>query len=491
MKSKLYWAAALALLGAACAPPRTALPPAPPPKPQSELAVWQTPPPLAPDGEISLPFSITRVSLDNGLGVTVVTRPETKTTAIELWLPSAGDLSTGKVAVMAEMLRAGTRFKGQVMPNPRLAFEPVNMGTFASGTSFTWQVLPRATEQALGLLSSFVFQPVFEPEETQNRLREQLTFIQRYTGTTAHLLNLTREALPGIELPSAETDARGLFKLDQKALRELHRCAISPRGAELAVVGPRTFEQVLPWARAAFGGVAAAAPDASCNELKVAEFNPEKSRLDRIELQIIYGSTSDPYLVMAVPGPNPASNEYLAFSLLEEVMEGRNAGSAQALRHMGATYGIHSWVNTSFPGISLLEIAGQVEPDNAQNALKQLITDMRELEQTLTESQLEEVKRRWRNAYVTSLSSNRSVASSAIGQVRRGRPPEALKEWPNELMAVSLAQCREVARHWLSNAQPAVTVSGVPVQLVRGLGMGVSVHEMYWTEQLKEHKKGS
>ena len=490
MSCKLLWlAAAGALLGAACAPARTVLPPAPPPKPQSELAVWQTPPPLAPDSEISLPFGITRVSLDNGLGVTVVTRPESKTTAIELWLPSAGDLSTGKVAVMADLLRAGTRVKGQVMNNPRLAFEPVNVSTSASGTSFSWQVLPRATEQALGLLSSFVFQPVFEPEDTETLLREQLTFIQRYTGGRGHLLNLTREALPGIDMPSPEADARGLFKLDQKALRAVHRCAISTRGAELAIVGPRTFEQVIPWARAAFGGIAAAAPDPSCDALKVAPYDAEKIRLDRIELQIIYGGTSDPFLVMAVPGPSLASDEYVAFALLEEVMEGREAGSAQALRHMGATYGIHSWINTSFPGMSLLELSGQVEPDNAQAALKQLITDMRELEQTLTEPQLEEVKRRWRNSYVTSLSSNRAVAGLAIEEIRRGRSPEALKQWPNELMAVSLAQCREVARRWLSTAQPAVTVAGVPVKLVRGLGMDISVREMYWTDKLQEQRK--
>jgi hypothetical protein len=65
-----------------------------------------------------------------------------------------------------------------------------------------------------------------------------------------------------------------------------------------------------------------------------------------------------------------------------------------------------------------------------------------------------------------------------------------MKQWPNELMAVSLAQCREVARHWLSNAQPAVTVTGVPVKLVRGLGLGVGLHEMFWTDQLQEKKKG-
>jgi predicted Zn-dependent peptidase len=480
----------IALLGA-CAPTRAPLTPAaPPPRAPAELSVWQTPPQRAPERDLSLPMRIERVVLPNGLGVTVVTRPEAGTTALELWVPSARDRSEGQVAVMAEALRAGTHTRKEaLLVNPKLAFEPVFVNTSAAGTTFAWQALPRASEQAIQLLADFVFDPVFEPVETQIRLQEQLTFILRNAGGPAHLANLARAELPGLAIPGPEHDARGVFKLSPELLRHVHRCTVLPAGAELAVVGPRSFEEVLPWARAAFGGRSAAPPDPSCEAFVMAPHDPEKSRLDRIELGVIYGGTFDPLMVMAVAGPGPRSPDYVPFALLAEVLTDRDAGSAQELRHMGATYGIHTSLNHSFPGITLLEVTGQVEPQHAQAALRKLVQDMRGLSQTITEQQLDEVKRRWRNEYINTLSNNRAVAGAALWQLTRGRSPEALKDWPNELMQISIERCREVGRHWLADAQPSVVVAGLPVQLVRGLDLGVRVRELVWTDKLEEQKQ--
>jgi predicted Zn-dependent peptidase len=475
---------------AACAPARAPLPLAPPP-PASALWMWQEPPPPAAEPEVSLPMAIERATLPNGIGVTTVTRPETKTTAIELWVPSAGDRSNGHVAVMAETMRAGTRLRDDtVLVNPKLAFEPIIVDTGGAGTTFAWQALSRATGQAIRLLSSFAFRPVFEAQETELRLRDMLTFIQRRAGSREHLANLARGAFPGLQIPSPEHDARGLFKLTPDVLRHVHRCTMLPAGAELVVVGPLPAKQVGAWARAAFADVAAAPRDASCDGLGVTPRKAEETRLSRLELGIVYGGTFDPTLFIAVPGPGLASEDFVPFALLAEVLQARDEGPAQALRHMGATYGIHTSLNTSFPGLTLLEISGQVEPEHAQNALRQIIEDMRGLSQTITEAQVEEVKRRWRNAYIDTLSSNRAVAEAAIWQIRRGRSPQDLKHWPNEMMQISSESCRGVALRWLANAEPSVTVAGLPVKLVRGLGLGASVREMYWTDELQEQKKG-
>lgn len=156
---------------------------------------------------------------------------------------------------------------------------------------------------------------------------------------------------------------------------------------------------------------------------------------------------------------------------------------------MGATYGIHTQVNRHYPHLTLLELSGQIEPGTAQNAIRQLVLDIRSLSQTLTERELEEVKRRWRNGFVNSFSSNDAVAGSALWALRSGRPPESLKTFPDELMRISLERCREVAARWLDGAQPSIAVAGVPVKLVRGLGLGARVREAYWTTELQEHKK--
>ena len=125
----------------------------------------------------------------------------------------------------------------------------------------------------------------------------------------------------------------------------------------------------------------------------------------------------------------------------------------------------------------------------AQSASRQLVQDIRSVSQTLTERELEDVKRRWRNGFINSFSSNEAVATFALWTLRSGRRPESLKTFPDELLGISLERCREVAARWLDDAQPSIAVAGVPVKLVRGLGLGARVREAYWTTELQGHKK--
>jgi len=139
--------------------------------------------------------------------------------------------------------------------------------------------------------------------------------------------------------------------------------------------------------------------------------------------------------------------------------------------------------------MTLLEVRGQIEEDNIQAAVRQVIEDVRGVAESLTAAQLDEVKRRSRNDYVNSLASDNGVASAALRQLRRGQSPEALASWPNELMQISLEQCRDVARHWLSGAQPSVAVAGLPGKLVRGLNLSARTRAMRWTDAPQEYKR--
>lgn len=487
MIKKNFWMT-LALVGCGAAAPAPL--PQVPAAPASELSQWIAPPPVAPEPDLSLPMAVRRVTLENGLSLTVVQREGRATSAIRLWMPSAGDRSVGRVAVMAEALRAGSRgADGKVLVNPKLAYEPIRIATHPSGTTFAWQVLERATEPALRILGDFVFHPVFEPAELNDQLQAALTRIQVRSGSASHLAQIARDILPGLEVPTPEKDARGLFELNRVELARVHRCVIRPAGAELVVSGPLPFERVEAWARAAFGGIMAPPREPSCEALDIAPIDPASVKPDRIELGIVYGGMFDPVVMMSVPGPSPRSPDYPAFALLSEVLEARDAGSAQELRHMGATYGIHFSLNEAFPGITVLDVQGQIHPDSVQAAVRQVIEDMRGVADTLTPEQLDEVKRRWRNRYVAGLGSDDTVTSKALALIRRGQPPERLSSVPNDIMAISIEQCRATARRWLSDAQPSIAVAGLPGKLVRGLNLSARTRTMRWTQQLQEHRK--
>jgi len=483
----------------ACSAAPLPLPAAPAQKTSSELAHWQTPPPLAPERRLDLEWHVERERLGSGLGISAVSRPESAVTSIALWVPTARDTGHGAVAAMVEALRAGTLSSdGVTRIDPRLARQPIAVSTDANGSFFSWIVLPRATERALGWLGDFVTHPSFEPEATRIVLQQVLAVVQRDSGTARHIADVARDALPGIQIASPERDARGLFRLTPDVLRQVHRCALSARGAELVVVGPESAAEMLRWARAAFTGFggsgassrsAPAAQDAAgCAEWALAADVDAASSRDRLDVQIIYGGAFDPWVVLVVPGPALDSDDYLPFALLARVLDGRDSGAAR-LRHMGATYGIHSRIEEGYPGGVLLELEGQVAPDGAQGALRRLIEDIRGLSRSLQAPELEEVKRRWRTAFVNSLANDATLARAALWQLRRGRTPEAVKSLPDELSQITLERCREVAAKWLNDAQPSIAIAGLPVKLLRGLGFRTNVRRNYWTDELLEQKK--
>jgi predicted Zn-dependent peptidase len=214
--------------------------------------------------------------------------------------------------------------------------------------------------------------------------------------------------------------------------------------------------------------------------------DPARTRLERGELQIIYGAAMDPLVIIDVPGPAIDSPDYVPFLLLTEVLESRRTGAAWDLRHAGGTYGIHARLVDGYPHLTLLELQGQVEPDMVQPALRGLVADLHGVATNLQESELEAVKRRARNGLVNWLTSNQAIATLALNHARRGLGVAQLLDSPNELERVDLARCREVAERWLSSSAPSMAVTG-PVG--RGLDLHVNVRERRWTSKPQAHKK--
>jgi predicted Zn-dependent peptidase len=476
---------------ASCAPALTSLPPAPPAQSATELAAWQQVPALQPEPELQLGLAAQRTQLPGGLGVTVVPRPETSGTALYLHVPGAADRSTGDVAVMAEALRAGTRYgkESEILINPQLGPQPIRIATDAAGTTFSWQVLPRVTQTAVSLLAAFVLRPAFDPSEVQIRLQQRLSDIQRESvDLVLHTQRLARAAIPTLSTPTHEDDARGLFQLTPARLKQIHACTIAPTGAELVIVGPVAADAAMAWAKAAFGAWTAPAPAAGCQKWRspARAAAPEQSRLARAELRMILNSAGDPYLFIDVPGPALDSPDYPAFVLLSKVLQNRRSGAAWDLRHAGGSYGIQTRVFEGYPHLTLLEVEGQVDEATVEPALRSLIADLRSLADDLKEQELDAAKRRSRSELLDTLSYNALVARLVLRQLRRGQRAERLHEAATELSRVDVERCREVARRWLSSAEPSMAVTG---RVERGLGIPVSSKQMAWTDQLQSHKK--
>jgi predicted Zn-dependent peptidase len=473
---------ALALLLGACTPP-AALPPAPPPQSAAQLARWRTPPPLETEPQIDLHGDLQRVALGNGLHVTVVARAESPSTVVRLWVPSASEESHGPLVVVAEMLRAGTQLEhGELVVNPRLGESAIGISTGRRGTEFEWQVLPRASQHAVALLGQFVLQPSFEPEELKLQMQRELTIIEGYSKSYRRVNDVARSALPGIAVPRPDRAAARLVELTREQVQHLYRCNMRPEGAELVIVGPVASEAALGWARRAFADWK---PGARMNETgckrPASPAAPASVALSEPLVQLLSGSRGEPYLFLALPGPARGAEDFLVFELLSRVLQDRDRGSARALRHTGTTAGIEVEVHSQYPGFSLLELHGQVEARGVLRALQALVLDLQRLEQDLTEAELDTAKRRWSAEYLDGLRSDSVLAASVSWELTRGRSPEAVYDWPRTLRAIDLERCRQVARRWLSPAQPSIVVTNPPSALGESLGFPATVRRLNWT----------
>jgi predicted Zn-dependent peptidase len=463
----------------------TLLPTPPPPQSAAQLERWRTPPALAPEPELERRGELQRVALDNGLHVTVVTRAESPSTVVRLWVPSAAEKREGPLVFVAGALRAGTELEpGKVLVDPRLGESAIGIHTDRKGTEFEWQVLPRASEHAVALLGRFVLHPTFEPEELKIRLQRELALIERRAGAYSRVHDIARGALPGLDEPVPEQEIQRLFALSPEGILHLYRCSTRPERAELVIVGPVSIEAALGWARRTFGAwqVGARAGEAGCARPAPppAEATLKEAALKQPLVQLLGGSLGEPYLALALPGPHRESEDFAAFVLLSEVLRNRDEAWTKALRHAGATYGIDVDVIDSYPNFSLLEVHGQLEASAAAPALRALVLDIRGLEQHTSEAELETAKRVLIARHVETLSRESGLATAVTWELQRSHPPEEVYAWPRTLRAVDLEHCRRVARRWLSDAQPSIAVSSPPPGLIGGLDFPVTVRRRRW-----------
>jgi predicted Zn-dependent peptidase len=464
-----------------------ALPAPPPLLSKAELARWEVMPPIGLVPEARLPFTPVRTRLKNGLGVTVVTLNNAAWTSIALRVPAMRDTSEGPVEVMAEALRAGTRLPdGQVLLNPKIGGREIYVGTTPDGTTFRWDVMPRASEQALRVLSAFVVAPAFDDVEVDVQRRLALARIAHISDRGEHIDDLALGMIPGFARSTPKEDATRLLELNSSRLRQIHACTARPEDADLVVVGPLSVEAVTAQAERDFGAWQSAASHERCEwptPVPTAPEGEKPARLARTELQVLFGS-GDPYITIAIDGPAPESDDFLPFALLAEILQTRHAGSAKRLRHAGSTYGIHSRVVRGAPTREAILISGTLEMDVAQEALRALVQDISDLPRVLGEDEVEKAKRKWHNSLVNSFASNASVASMIVSQFARKKDIAALPNVPNDIMSIDVARCRDVAQRWFVESHPSiVVVTGKPRTFLRGLGVDAHVQLKYFSSR--------
>ena len=137
----------------------------------------------------------------------------------------------------------------------------------------------------------------------------------------------------------------------------------------------------------------------------------------------------------------------------------------------------------------MLEIRGQIDPEQLQGALRSLIEDIHGLANRLDAAELDAVKRRWRTQLIDSWQRGDALAGALQWTLRSGQDPADVLKAFDEVQRIDLARFREVAERYLSTANPAITVTGYTPNFIRGLALDAEVRQVRWTDELQEHRK--
>ncbi len=203
----------------------------------------------------AVPVVYTRLQIDAGFGADPAGKAGLQSMMLDVMDEGTTELDSTALAIAKERLGA-------------------NLGAFANAdhTSFALDVPSANLAQGLELMSDYVRQPAFRPDDLERIRQVQLTRIQNELNNPSQIALRTLapilfgEAHPYGLPPSGTGSAEVAQALTAQELRDFHQMWIRPYKARVFVVGDTTLAEVTRLLEASFGNwqaPAVAAPEKS------------------------------------------------------------------------------------------------------------------------------------------------------------------------------------------------------------------------------------
>jgi predicted Zn-dependent peptidase len=182
---------------------------------------------------------------------------------------------------------------------------------------------------------------------------------------------------------------------------------------------------------------------------------------------------------IAARGPTPRARDAAAFTVLAEMLGGTpdSAVFHHVREGLGAAYAVRASVEW-YPDASVLVLSGSFDPDRAMVGVHGLLDEIGAIRDSdPSNDDVERAKVRSIAAYRHITSTDEGLALMLSGEALLRNSVDWVRQWPALLAAVSTADVRAAAAHYLSSGDLRVILSGKP-QFMWGaptLGLGEPV----------------
>ncbi len=251
-----------------------------------------------------------------------------------------------------------------------------------------------------------------------------------------------------------------LKSINRQELAQFYSQNYQPQNTQIALVGnfdPTTVKQLLEKTFSNWQG------KAKSQALSYAE--PQLPAKNVVIQPTIVGKTQS-VTIMGNKAINRRDPRFYAALVLNQVLGGDTLSSrlgTEIRDRLGLTYGIYSsFAAGKRQGTFLISM--QTDPNNANLAVEKSIELIREVKNKgLSAAEVDNAKQSIASNYTVELGSADDVAGTSLSNLVYGLPENEIREFPNKIRSVTLAQVNQAAKELLHPDNFVVITAGPPL----------------------------
>lgn len=400
------------------------------------------------------PFEVVRHTLENGLGLLLLERPQLPilsiTTLLRAGVISESREEAGLSQLTASLLPRGTAKRDAVRLAEDVDALGASLGVHSDHdfSSVGISCLSRVGTEAVRILAEVVTSPAFDPEEVERRRNDVLSAIRRKNDDLVYLVRSRFQELVFGDHPYRlpllgyeETVGR----ITPAEIRGFYERLYRPNNTLIAVAGDFRPAEMIELLEDAFGSWRPAPTPA--RELPPVP-QPSGPHVERLQKDGVSQATLRVGL-LGIPRNHP---DYVVTTLMNYVLGGSGFGSRlmRSLREeRGLTYGVYSSFHTRrehgyfFAGC-------QTGLDTMNAALAGMIEEiLRMRDHGVTAEELERARSYYTGSLPLAFQTNDQLATLVLEQELYGLEPEFWNEEIRRIGAATTAEVSAAARTYL------------------------------------------
>ncbi|MBB6369007.1 M16 family metallopeptidase [Chryseobacterium shigense] len=404
--------------------------------------------------------------LSNGLTVMVVENnklPRVNTTLSMDRPPFFEGNVAGVSSIMAEQFENGTTNLSKEDFNKKVDYLGANLN-FSSNGAFA-NSLSKYFPEVLGLMADAIINPKFSAEEIQNSKERAVEGLKSEEKNASSIASKVSNALM-----YGKNTARGEFetvetinKIQLGDVQNVYKKYYAPDNAYLVIVGDVKFDQVKPLVEKAFSGWKKA-------NTPVTPLEPA-SNLAKTEINVV----DVPSAVQSVVSVNNLNNlkmkdpNYFAAIMANYILGG--GGEARLFMNLreknGFTYGAYSDMNAGKYS-SDFSADASVRNEVTDKAVKEFMNELNAIS-TVKPEELANAKAKLKGSFIMSLEKPETVAKFALNQKVQDLPSDFYTNYLKSIDKVSAADISNAVKTNILPNQSRIFIAGKASDISEGL----------------------